>query len=152
VQIPVQQIIEGIIVVTCSAIIFLKNNGILKEIKSRNYSRLEKRFDEQRLDLLKYGIYVTKIPMLDKLYNFNEYIASGGNHGVIEHMKPIILRHQDDWWTVYNREKDRVVADERYRDYYNNVIAEIKAYILKNEPEKPKKKEGADERETGRTE
>jgi hypothetical protein len=66
-QIPLQQIIEGIIVVSCSVVLFLKNNGIIKEIKSRNYSKLEKKFEEQRLDLLKITIYLDSIPLIDKL-------------------------------------------------------------------------------------
>jgi hypothetical protein len=128
-QIPLQQIIEGFIVISCSVVLFLKNNGIIKEIKSRNYSKLEKRFEEQRLDLLKITIYLDSIPLIDKLYNFNEYIANGGNHGVIEHMKPVILHHKEDWWTIYEREKDTVITNEKYRDYYNNVIDGIKRYL-----------------------
>jgi len=137
-QIPFQQIVEGIVVVSCSAVLFLKNNGILK-----GSNRLEKRLREQRLDLLKYGIYVTKIPMLDKLYSFNEYIANGGNHGVIEHMKPIIRHNKDTWWSVYEREKNSIVTDERYRDYYNKVITEIKAYCPPEE--KKDAKDGTNE-------
>jgi hypothetical protein len=128
-QIPLQQIIEGIIVVYCSVVLFLKNNGILKEVKSRNYSKLFKRFEEQRLDLLKITIYLDSIPVLDKLYNFNEYIVNGGNHGVIEHMKPVILHNKEDWWAIYEREKDTVITDEKYRDYYNGVIADIKRHL-----------------------
>jgi hypothetical protein len=125
----VQQIIEGFIVISCSVILFLKNNGILKEIKSRNYSKLEKRFDEQRLDLLKITIYLDSIPLIDKLYNFNEYIANGGNHGVIEHMMKIILHNKDAWWTIYEREKEVIITNEKYREYYNKVIADIKRHL-----------------------
>ncbi|MDR2922288.1 MAG: hypothetical protein LBU85_02960 [Treponema sp.] len=106
-QIPFQQIVEGLIVIFCSVILFLKNNGIIKEIKLRNYHRLEKKFEDQRLDLLKITIYLDSIPLIDKLYNFNEYIANGGNHGVIEHMKPIILYNKEAWWNIYEREKRR---------------------------------------------
>jgi len=128
-QIPIQQIIEAIIVVACSTILFMKNNGILKEVKSRNYNKLENKFREQRLDLLKITIYLDSIPLIDKLYNFNEYIASGGNHGVIEYMKPVILHHKDEWWNIYEREKNNIVTDEKFRAYYNRVIDDLEIML-----------------------
>jgi len=140
VQIPVQQIIEGAIVICCSVVLFLKNNGILKEVKSRNYHRLERQFWEQRLDLLKITIYLDSIPVIDKLYNFNEYIANGGNHGIIEYIKPVIRRNPDAWWTIYEREKDRVVTDEKYRDYYSGIIAEIKSDLLSQKKKRAQKR------------
>jgi hypothetical protein len=118
------------IVILCSVVLFLKNNGVLKEIKSRNYHVLFKKFEEQRLDLLKITIYLDSIPLIDKLYNFNEYIANGGNHGVIEYMKPVILHNKEIWWNIYEREKETVITNEKYRDYYNGVIAEIKRHLL----------------------
>jgi hypothetical protein len=40
-------------------------------------------------------------------------------------MLPIILHHKDEWWTIYDKEKETVITNEKYRDYYNSVIKKI---------------------------
>jgi len=131
-----QRIIEACLVIICSAVLFLKNNGILKEIKSRNYKQLTADFHkladdfrEQRLDLLKLNIYMHNLPLIDKFYNYNEYISRGGNHGVNEYMKGEIIKDKDLWWKVYERDRPRImkeITDPEFKAYYDQTIQEIK--------------------------
>jgi len=128
-------IVETAVLVIGGVVLYLKTNKVgfsLKNIDNKmnevDFTDVNRKIRENRLDILKMTIYIDHLPLIDKYYNFLEYIKNGGNHGVIEYMKPEILKDKKLFWSVFEKERE-ILPTKGFEKHFEDTITDIRVYL-----------------------